>query len=259
MLRERMLRTGLKTRIFGTKIYTFETIDSTNNCAKAVAACGAVEGTVVFSEQQTSGKGRLGRLWVANPNENLTFSVILRPRITPDQLDVLPLYVAVAVAQAVEKATGLDVVCKWPNDLLIRGKKFAGILIEGSVKQNNVEYVVVGIGINVNQRQFAADLASKATSLQLEGKGEIDRAILFRETLVSLESNYTKVSSDGFDSVLPLWLGRTKMLNKPVSVLQQGQTFTGIMKGLSPEGGLVLLADGIEKVLTAPEATVIRM
>src|SRR5262245_16275471 len=90
MLRERTLRTGLKTRVFGTKIYTFETIDSTNNCAKAVAACGAAEGTIVFSEQQTSGKGRLGRLWVANANENLTFSVILRPRVAPDQLNVLP-------------------------------------------------------------------------------------------------------------------------------------------------------------------------
>ncbi len=259
MLRERTLRTGLKTRVFGTKIYTFETIDSTNNCAKAVAGCGAAEGTIVFAEQQTSGRGRLGRLWVANPNENLTFSVILRPGIAPDQLNVLPLYVAVAVAQAVEKSTGLEVECKWPNDLLIRGKKFAGILIEGSVKQNAVEHVVVGIGINVNQQQFPDDLASKATSLRLETSREIDRALLFRDILVSLENHYTKVSSDGFDSVLPLWLGRTKMLNKPVSVLQQGQTITGIMKGLSPEGGLVVLTDGTEKVLAAPEATVIRM
>jgi BirA family biotin operon repressor/biotin-[acetyl-CoA-carboxylase] ligase len=136
---------------------------------------------------------------------------------------------------------------------------FVGNVVQDAGRKRDVEYVVVGIGINVNQRQFAADLASKATSLQLEGKGEIDRAILFRETLISLESHYTKVSSDGFDSVLPLWLGRTKMLNKPVSVLQQGETITGIMKGVSPEGGLVLLADGTEKVLTAPEATVIRM
>jgi len=259
MLRERSLRTGLKTRFFGNKIYSFDTIDSTNNCAKAVAGCGATEGTVVIAEQQTLGRGRLGRPWIANPNENLMFSVILRPAIPPDQLNVLPLYVAVAVAQSAEQVTGMEVECKWPNDLMIRGKKFSGILIEGSVKQNKVEYVVIGIGINVNQREFPADLAARATSLRLELNREIDRVELFREILHSLENHYTRISTHGFDSVLPLWLQRTKMLNRPVSVLQQGQTITGVMKGLSPQGGLVVLADGMEKVLVAGDATIVGM
>lgn len=258
MLREKALRSGLKTRFFGTKIYTFDTIDSTNNCAKAVAGCGAAEGTVVFAEQQTSGRGRLGRVWVANPNENLTFSLILRPRIPPEQMNVLPFYVAVAVAQAVEQSTGLEVECKWPNDLMIHGRKFAGILIEGSVKQNAIEHVVVGIGINVNQAQFPQDLSASATSLRLETRREIDRTLVFRETLSSLEYHYTKISSDGLDFVLPQWLRRASMLNKPVSVLQQGETITGIMKGVSPDGGLVVVSNGTERVLASPEATILR-
>src|SRR4030065_267755 len=103
MYSEKTLRKGLKTRVFGNKIYTFDTIDSTNNCAKAVAGVGAVEGTVVIAEQQTAGRGRLGRIWQANPNENLTFSIILRPKVNPDSLNLLPLYVAVALAQAIER------------------------------------------------------------------------------------------------------------------------------------------------------------
>lgn len=223
-----------------------------------MAGCGAPEGTVVIAEQQTSGKGRLGRPWIASPNENLTFSIILRPRITPDKLNVLPLYVAVAVAQAIEQHTGLEVECKWPNDLLVRGKKIAGILIEGSVKQNAVEHVIIGIGINVNQQQFPQELSTTATSLRLEVHREVDRIALFRETLSSLEYHYTAVSSNGFDSVVPLWLSRAKMLNKPISVVQEGQTITGIVKGISPDGGLVLDTNGIEKVLVAPETTVLR-
>jgi len=256
---EQTLREGLKTHFFGRKIYAFGSIDSTNNCAKAIAGCGAAEGTVVIAEQQTSGKGRLGRLWIANPNENLTFSVVLRPSIAPDTLSVLPFYVAVAVAQAVEKIAGVQVECKWPNDLLIHGKKFAGILIEGSVKQNTVDHVVIGIGMNVNQQHFPADLAPKATSLRLETNREINRVQVFKETLLSLENHYKQTTSSGFDTVVPLWLSRTTMLNKQISVLQQGHTITGIMKGLSREGGLVVLADGTEKVVLAADTTVVGM
>ena len=180
------LRQGLKTQRFGNKIFTFDTIDSTNNCARALAGCWADEGTVIIAEQQTAGKGRLGRVWQANPNENLTFSIILRPTANPEQVNLLPLYVAVAVAQAIERTTSLKVECKWPNDLLVNNRKVAGILLEGSVKDNTLEYVVVGIGVNVNQVAFAHDLEGKATSLRLEGGKEVDRLLLFRELLSSL-------------------------------------------------------------------------
>lgn len=257
MIAEQQLRKGLKTRVFGTKIFTFDTIDSTNNCAKAVAGCGAAEGTVIVAEQQTAGKGRLGRIWQANPNENLMFSVVLRPMLTQEAINLLPLYVAVAVADAIERATGIKVECKWPNDLLINGRKVAGILIEGSVKQNSVEYVVIGIGINVNQTQFPAELEPRATSLRLHANKEIDRIRLFREVLQAMEKTYQQAAPTGFQSVVPQWISHTSMINKTISISQHGDVISGVVKGLSPEGGLVLQTNGSERTVFAGDVTIV--
>lgn len=257
MLTERQLRKGLKTKSFGSKIFTFQTIDSTNNCARAVANVGAAEGVVVFAEEQTAGKGRLGRSWKANPGENLTFSLLLRPKVPADAINLLPLYVAVAVAQAIERATGLKVECKWPNDLLVNGKKVAGILIEASLQQNLVEYVVIGLGINVNQMQFPPDLLQRATSLKLESSKEIDRVHLFKEILGSLESNYRASLTNGLQSVIPSWLNRAPMINKPITVSQQGTIIAGVVKGLSNDGGIVVQANGTERTLYAGDVTIV--
>ncbi len=257
MLTERELRKGLKTKTFGNKIYTFQTIDSTNNCAKAVANVGAAEGIVVIAEEQTAGRGRLGRSWQANPGENLTFSLLLRPQVPPDTINLLPLYVAVAVAQAIERTTNLKVECKWPNDLLINKKKVAGILIEGSMQQNTVEYIVIGLGINVNQTQFPKELLQKATSLRLESHQEIDRVKLFKEIILSLEASYKPSVATRFQSVVPFWLDHATMINKPIVVSEQGNVITGIVKGLSKEGGLILQTNETEKTLFAGDVTIL--
>jgi BirA family biotin operon repressor/biotin-[acetyl-CoA-carboxylase] ligase len=259
MYTEQTLRKGLSARVFGNKIYTFESIDSTNNCAKAVAGCGATEGTVIISELQTAGKGRLGRSWNANANENLTFSLVLRPKVPPEALNLLPLYVAVGIAQAIEGMTKLKVECKWPNDLLINKKKVAGILAEGSIKQNMVEFVVIGVGINVNQRVFGVDLFGKATSLFLECQHELDRKTLFQNILVSLENHYRTVSKQGFQSIIPLWLSKSTMINKPISLSQQGSVISGVVKGLSTEGGLILQTNGALKTVFSGDVTVVAM
>ena len=259
MFSEHALRKGLKTRVFGNKIFTFDSIDSTNNCAKAVAGCGATEGTVVIAEQQTAGRGRMGRPWQANPNENLIFSIVLRPRLSADALNLLPLYVAVAVSEAIESVTGLKVECKWPNDILYNGKKLAGILIEGSLKQDKVDYVVIGVGINVNQTKFEGDLSAKASSLKLESKKEIDRARLFKEILSGLEKDYRMFQTSGFQSVVPQWIAHSSMLEKTISVSQQGNVISGVVKGLSPEGGLVLKTNGAEQTVFAGDVTVLQM
>jgi BirA family biotin operon repressor/biotin-[acetyl-CoA-carboxylase] ligase len=257
MFTERDLRRGLKTKTFGHKIFTFQTIDSTNNCAKAVANVGGVEGIVVIAEEQTAGKGRLGRSWLANPEENLTFSLLLRPKVPPDFMNLIPLYAAVGVAQAVERITGLNVECKWPNDLLINKKKVAGILIEGSLQQNVIEYVVIGLGINVNQTSFPDDLLQKATSLKLESNQQIDRTKLFKEILARLEANYHAFVNTGKESILPSWLERTTMINKPIILSQQGNILTGIVKGLSKDGGIVLRTNGSEQTLFAGDVTIL--
>ncbi len=257
VLTEETLRQGIKARQFGRKVYTFETIDSTNNCAKALAGCFAQEGTVVFAEHQSAGRGRLGRAWEANPNENLMFSVILRPSLSPEAVNLLPLYAAVAVAAAVEKTTGLSVQCKWPNDLLIDGKKFAGILLEGSLKQSSVEYVVIGIGINVNQMEFPPTLMQKATSLRLSLGREIDRPALFREVMNSMEQYHNTLTPGKFSAVVPLWTTRTQMLNRQISIDQQGSVLSGIVRGISPEGGLVVALADREQTLFAGDVTIL--
>jgi BirA family biotin operon repressor/biotin-[acetyl-CoA-carboxylase] ligase len=259
MYNEQALRKDLKTQLFGSKIYTFDTIDSTNNCARALAGCWANEGTVIIAEQQTAGKGRLGRAWQANPNENLTFSIILRPKLPPEALNAFPLYVAVAVADAVERTTKLHVDCKWPNDLLIRGKKFAGILLEGSVKQSAIEYVVIGIGVNVNQQTFAGELQKTATSLRLEARSELDRTRLFRDILGSLEQHYALLNSRGFENILSRWLARSTMINKEISVSEHGQVISGVVKGVSPDGGLILKSNGLTRTLFAGDVTIVGM
>jgi BirA family biotin operon repressor/biotin-[acetyl-CoA-carboxylase] ligase len=257
MFTERELRKGLKTKTFGKKIYTFQTIDSTNNCAKAVANIGGPEGIVVIAEEQTAGKGRLGRRWLANPNENLTFSLLLRPSVHAEAIHQLPLYVGIALAEAIEKTTGIRAECKWPNDILLNRKKVAGILVEGSLKERLVEYVVVGIGINVNQTVFPADLAGKATSLRLECKREIDRAALFRDILTALEAMYQQGIKNGFGFVVSRWMERSTMINKPIAVSLHGTVMTGIVKGLSREGGLILQANGADHTLFAGDVTIL--
>jgi BirA family biotin operon repressor/biotin-[acetyl-CoA-carboxylase] ligase len=246
-------------RKFGSKIFTFETIDSTNNCAKALAACWAEEGTLVLAEQQTAGRGRLGRTWQANPNENLIFSIILRPELPAEAVNLLPLYAAVALAEAIEKETGLRIECKWPNDLLIGGKKTAGILLEGSLKENAVEYVVLGIGLNVNQTAFPPELGERATSLRLQAGREIDRNALLREILQALESRYLSIMKKGFHTILPLWLSRTTMISREISVSQEGTVISGIVKGLSPEGALILQSNGSERTFFAGDVTIVGM
>jgi BirA family biotin operon repressor/biotin-[acetyl-CoA-carboxylase] ligase len=257
MFTEKALRKGLKTRTFGNKIYTFETIDSTNNCAKAVAGVGAPEGTVVISEGQTAGRGRLGRPWYSNPHENLTFSVVLRPQLNNEGFNLLSLYAAVAVAEAIERVTPLRVECKWPNDLLIDNKKVAGILIEGSFKDNSSEYMILGLGINVNQRNFPNDLNQTATSLSLACNREVDRADLFRETLRSLERNYINLRNSGFPSILNAWISRSSVIDKPISISQQGTLITGIVKGLNSDGGLIIQTNESTQTVFAGDVIVV--
>ena len=257
MATEGELRNGLKARVFGSKIYTFDTIDSTNNCVRVLAGCWAPEGTVVFAEQQTAGKGRLGRSWFANPRENLTFSIILRPMGAAETLNVLPLCVGVALAEAIERSTGLEVVCKWPNDILIDGKKAAGILIEGSLRESTIDFVVVGIGLNVNQQTFAPEIASKATSLALAAGREFDRVRIFQDILSSLERHYRRVRQKGFDEIVPLWMSKSRMVGSRIAVSQNGTVLTGTVKGLTSHGELLLDHDGEERAFLAGDVTIL--
>jgi BirA family biotin operon repressor/biotin-[acetyl-CoA-carboxylase] ligase len=244
---------------FGSKVYTFQTIDSTNNCARVLAGCWAEEGTVVIAEEQTAGKGRLGRTWLATPGENLTFSIILRPDLPSEEMNLLPLFVAVGIAAAVESVISMKVQCKWPNDLLLNGKKFAGVLMEGAVSNNAVDFVVVGIGINVNQTLFPPELAGRATSLRLATGAPIDRDALFRAILLSLETEYDALSASGFHQVLPRWLSYAPIVGRQVTIAQGGSVLHGTVKGISKHGGLILETGGEQRVVFAGDVTILNM
>ncbi|HEX9615756.1 MAG TPA: biotin--[acetyl-CoA-carboxylase] ligase, partial [Bacteroidota bacterium] len=163
MLSKETLLSSLSTSLFGRKLFVFESIDSTNTCARTLAEAGMEEGAVVLAEYQTSGRGRHGRTWNAEPGENLLFSVLLRPAIPRTSAGFLTFFAAVSVAQALEEVSESRIECKWPNDLLLNGKKVSGILLENTFEKDRVDYSVIGIGINVNQSSFPNHLIPTAT------------------------------------------------------------------------------------------------
>lgn len=239
-LSKETLQSGLDTRLFGSKLFFFESIDSTNACAKTLAQAGSTEGTVVAAEFQTQGRGRHGRPWTARSGENLLFSVILRPSLPRASAGLLTFFAAVSVARGIEKVCDTRVEYKWPNDLLFKGRKTCGILLENSFGDVNVDYSVVGVGINVNQREFDADLGRRATSLALELGRTVDRIKLFSSIMASMESSYDDVRDGDFSGLLEEWNARCTMFGHQVTVAQHDGGITGKAVGLNPDGGLIL-------------------
>ena len=249
------LQSGLNTHIFGKKIFTYDSIDSTNACAKTLASTGAEEGTVVIAEYQTAGRGRLGRTWQAESGSNLLFSTIIRPTLEINKVGLLPFFAAAGVTLALETVTGTRCECKWPNDVLLNGKKCCGILLESSFQHNVLDYAVIGIGLNVNQKLFGGDLKDRATSLSQECGREFDRRDVFHRIMTSLELLYSEVKIGNFEIVLNEWKTRTTMFGKQVTLTQAGEHLHGRAMSLSADGGLVLATPDGERVCYAGDVT----
>ena len=251
------LQDGLDTKVVGTKLFVFDSIDSTNTCAKALAEAGMEEGSVVFTDFQTNGRGRLGRSWLSEPGKNLLFSCILRPAVSKEQSGMLTFFAATGVARALESITKINVECKWPNDLLLQGKKCCGILLENSFGKEQLEYSVVGIGINVNQHEFQNDVGSKATSLARVLNAEVDRKKLFQSVLRELDALYADARLARFSRIFLEWNNRCAMFGHEVSVAREGATITGKALGLNSDGGLVLETPGGKEIVYAGDVTVL--
>jgi len=248
---------GLNTEIVGKKLFLFDSLDSTNTCAKMLAETDMEEGAVVLADYQTEGKGRLGRQWLSDPGKNLLLSAIFRPSIGKEQAGLLTFFAAVSVARSLEAVTHLPVECKWPNDLLITSKKCCGILLENSFSQDTIAYSIIGIGINVNQHTFDTELQAKAISLRQATGKDIDRKTILQAVLQELDAQYRNIQNAGFDSVLHEWNKRCTMFGKTANVAREGTKVSGTAVGLSPEGGLILhTAHGMETVY-AGDVTVI--
>jgi BirA family biotin operon repressor/biotin-[acetyl-CoA-carboxylase] ligase len=251
------LQQGLSTRVIGKKIFVFETIDSTNACTKLLGEAGTEEGCVVTADFQTSGRGRHGHSWVANPGENLLFSLLLRPVLSTESAGLLTLYASVAIARAVEKEIGGTIECKWPNDLLLNGKKISGILLENSFQQEALAYSVIGAGINVNQPEFPTELNDRATSLARERKTACDRKHLFQTILQEMDLLYQDVRKGDFSLVIKEWARRCTMFGRPVTVEQHDRTISGIVLRLNDDGGLVLETPQGTKTVYAGDVSVV--
>ena len=243
------LQQGLTTQVVGSKIFVFETIDSTNACARTLGDAGTQEGAVVVTNFQTSGRGRLGRTWLAEPDANLLFSVLLRPRISVDVSGQLTLYASVAIARAIEQCVGAPVECKWPNDLLLNGKKFCGILLENSSQQSELSYAVIGAGINLNQQSLSPEIASRATSLSIETGKTFDRKQVFHVVLQELDLLYKSARKGDFSFIEAEWTRRCLMFGKTVTVQQHDHTIAGTVLRLNHDAGLVIAtSDGLQTI-----------
>jgi BirA family transcriptional regulator, biotin operon repressor / biotin---[acetyl-CoA-carboxylase] ligase len=221
---------------------------------------GAPEGTVVIADAQTAGKGRLGRVWLSPAGVNLYCSVVLRPPISPVAACQLTFLSVVAVARAIEKCTALTPQIKWPNDILISGKKVAGLLNEMNAETEKVNFVVLGIGVNLNMRlsQLGEGIRHPASSLLEEGGVEVDRANFTRTLLLELDELYDRFLLEGEGPVRAEWLERSAIRGRSVHVSCGNREFVGAVQGVDSFGALlVLLHDGTLETVLSGDVTLI--
>jgi len=246
------LDTALAGTAFAGNLHFLPVTDSTNTDAMAAARSGAPHGSVYFADEQLAGRGRGGHAWHSAAGEGLYVSVLLRPSVPPARLPLLPLIAGLAAADAIHRATGLKADLRWPNDLLIGPRKAGGILVETRNSSEGLPHAVVGIGINVHQREFAADLATPATSLDLEAARPVSRQQLLVALLKSLEREALGLEDTGAAESIPrrVELASTWARGRRVQV-HGPQACTGTTAGLDAFGFLlVLTADGLVTVQT---------
>jgi BirA family biotin operon repressor/biotin-[acetyl-CoA-carboxylase] ligase len=238
----------LKTKIIGKKIYQFETIDSTNLFAKKLIRDGIGEGAVVVADVQLRGRGRKNRTW-SSPIGGLWFSVILYPNITPEKGMMVTMSASIAVSQAIKEVTNLNSEIKWPNDILIDGKKVCGIITEIDTDSDKINYMLVGIGINVNN-EIEDTLQNIAISLKQKSYKNISKAKLLHSILKFFNDNYIKMNSGNFELNRNLWLSFSNIIGKKIRVKDGDEEIEGIVKDIDESGYLILeTSKGITRII----------
>jgi BirA family biotin operon repressor/biotin-[acetyl-CoA-carboxylase] ligase len=239
-----MLRQRLKGSLFGKRIHHFFKVDSTNRVALELAHAGEPEGAVVLAEEQTAGRGRAGRTWHSERAVGIYVTLVLRPKLAPVQAPLLTMMAGLSAYTAIQAHSGLVVDLKWPNDLLIRGKKTGGILTEMHAEPGQVRFVIVGIGLNVNQEKFPGELGSVATSLRIESGRPQSRLELLVRLLREFESDYNRFLAEGSAAVIERFTKVSSYAQgKRVRVSNGKDAFTGVTAGLGPEGLLQVQCD----------------
>lgn len=249
----------IKSPIIGSDIRYLSDIVSTNTHAMELGAQGAGEGTIVIAEVQTGGKGRMGRAWIS-PIGNLFFSLILRPSVSPHHAPLMTLVGAVAVATALGKLPGVKAGIKWPNDILVSGKKVCGLLTEMSAETDRIRHLVLGIGINCNMDLglLPEDVRMHATSLLAASGKAVDRTQVLAVVLAELDRWYQVFLRDR-QGILAAWKDLNVTIGRTITVSGAGEALSGIAAGIDNEGRLmVTLADGSTRTVAAGDVTIVK-
>ena len=244
----------------GKRIISFDSISSTNDVAWKEAEKGAAEGTVVVAEEQTAGRGRLSRRWHSPVGLGVWMSVVLRPEVRPETAPGLTLCASVAIANAIRSLYPMRVSLKWPNDIMMRGRKLCGILTEMKVARGKVDFVVCGIGMNVNQtpEDFPCDIREKATSILIATVKMADRTRLLVATLEHFEKQYRKFCLEGIASCLGEWRSMCPLFGKRVRIKGRLEAVEGIFFNIDDNGALVLRLDsGIHRGFMAGDVELV--
>ena len=258
VLSEAELLSCLETEWAGGRIVYFDATDSTNAQAKRLAEAHAPHGTLVVSDRQDGGKGRRGRSWASPSGVGIWMSLILRPEIAPSSASMLTLAAALAVREGIREETGLSPLIKWPNDLVLNGMKICGILTEMSTELMEIQYVITGIGINVNQKEFPPEIRDTATSLSLEAGRSFRRSSLIAAILKAFEKDYEAFLKTG-DLSLLLEEYNACLVNrgKEVCILDPSGEYRAVAEGIDESGSLlVTLPDGTRREIISGEVSV---
>jgi BirA family biotin operon repressor/biotin-[acetyl-CoA-carboxylase] ligase len=247
----------LNTDFIGKDIIYKEIVDSTNSYAFKLALDGASEGTCVLADAQKAGRGRLNRVWFSPAGENLYLSVILTPNVHPSNVYPITFISSLAVYDTVETITGIKPTLKWPNDLLINGRKMCGTLLELSTETDMVRFVIVGIGLDINmkEKEISQEIEQKATSLFIETKIIFERARVCGILLSNLEKYYLIFKQNGENEVCRIWEDRSCIKGKYLEISQMGRTYKGISEGIDNKGALLLNTDGEIKTIIAGDVS----
>jgi BirA family biotin operon repressor/biotin-[acetyl-CoA-carboxylase] ligase len=247
------VREHLDAKRLGIRFHYFTEISSTNSHARELAEKGAAEGEVVLAESQTHGRGRLGRRWESPPLANLYLSVILRPKLAPVHAPQITLMAAVALAETVGSFIPQKATIKWPNDILVNGKKLAGILTEAACVPERVEYVILGIGVNVNYPidSMPQELRQGATSLLDLTRIEVNRESFLRRLIQDLDRCYGDLEQSGFEPLAPRWEAHFGLRGQRVRVELIDQVVVGRARGIAQDGALLVQGDDgtLQKVI----------
>lgn len=252
------LSSRMRTRWAGRPVCFYESLDSTNAEAKRLAETGASHGTLAVADMQTAGRGRRGHSWSCKAGANCYFTILLRPEFSPAKAPMLTLVMAHAVAYGIMRETGAEVGIKWPNDIVIWGRKVCGILTEMSAERDYVQYVVIGAGVNVREQEFAPEIAKRAIALDVVCGKRVDRSRLLAAIMEIFEEDYERFADAGTlapfkDSYDALLVNR----GREVCVLDSAGEYRGTAKGITDTGELLVeAADGTMREVFAGEVSV---